>query len=93
MSDFIEKLLRCHLIRTRRWCSDLQSLFQACNPHLKELIKIRAGNTQETHPLEQRYGIIPGLRKHSLVELQEAEFTVDVPVDRWCNWRVQLQIL
>ena len=60
---------------------------------LKELIKIRTGYTQETHPLEQRHGSIPGLRKHSLVELQEAEFTVDVPVDRWFNWHVQLRIL
>ena len=80
--DRIEDLLRRQLLGPLCGCADLDTLLQRSDANLEELIEIRAGDAQKTQPLEQRHGRVQGHRQHALVELELAEFPIDVQVGR-----------
>ena len=53
-------------------------LQQRRDPHHEELVEIGADDGEELHPLEQGVVGVVGLREHALVELEPAQFAVQV---------------
>ena len=82
MSNFIQQVLRGHLVGSRRGRTDLQPLFQCCDPNFEELIEIRRRNTQESETLENGIVVVTGLLQNSLIEFKEAELAVNVQIGR-----------
>ena len=58
----------------------VQLLLQPRDPHLEELVEIRAEDRGEFEPLEQRIRRIRRFLQHTRVELEPAELTVEVVV-------------
>ena len=56
----------------------LQQLLEARDANLEELVEIRAGDAQESDPLEQRNAAVLGLFQHPLIEFQKRQFAIDV---------------
>ena len=88
MPDFIEQLLRRRFVRPGRARADLESLLQRGNANFEEFIKIRAGDAKESQAIEYGNSFITRLFKYTPIELQKAEFPVDVFVCRWLYRRV-----
>ncbi len=82
MSNFIQQMLRGHLIGTRRRRTDLQPLFQRRNPNFEELIQVGRRDTQESEALENGNFVVTGLLQNTLIELKEAELAVNVQIGR-----------
>ncbi len=82
MSNLVQQFLGCHLVRTRRRRTDLQSLFQRSDPNLEELVEIRGRNTQKAKALEKRDIAVTGLFQYALIELEQAEFAVYIQIGR-----------
>jgi len=83
MQKRVKDLLRGQLFRPRCGRSDLDALFEAGNPYLKEFVQVRAGDTQKAQALKQRNSLILSLRKHALVELEQAQLAINVQIRRW----------
>ena len=75
--DVGEDLLWPPPIRTGLWDVELDLLLEACNPDFEKLVQIRRDDGQESEPLEQRHGIIGGLREHAPIELENSELAIE----------------
>ncbi len=70
--------LRVEPVRTGRHGLDLDLLLQPRNADLIELVEIAAKNAKEAQALQQRRVRMFSLGQHPAVELQQAEFPVEV---------------
>ncbi len=60
--------------------TDLHALLEARDADLEELVEVGAADAQEAQPLEQRHVGIACLLEYPPVELEQAEFAIDVEV-------------
>ena len=63
--------------RSRSGCRPAPSAAAADADH-EELVEVRAEDGEELEPLQQRHGRVLGLFEHAAVELEPAQFAVDV---------------
>ena len=79
-ADRVEYLPRRNLLGPLGGGPDRHSLFEARDAYLKELVEVRTYDAKEAQPFQQRHFRVKCLGEHALVELEQAEFTVDVVV-------------
>ena len=74
--DDRERLLRRHPVRPRIGDAELDLLLDAGDADLEELVEVRRDDGQEAQPLEQRHGLVGGLREHAPLESEDAELAI-----------------
>ena len=86
ISNLVQKLFGCNLVRSGGPGTDFDALLESGDADFEKLVQIGAGNTQESQSLEQWNGRVPCLRKHAMIEFEQAQLSVNVPVG-WRNDR------
>jgi hypothetical protein len=79
-ADFGQQLSGCQFIGSLRWCVNFKQLLERSNSDFKEFIQVCARNAQKSDSLENWQSLVTGLRQYTSIELEEAQFPVDVPV-------------
>ena len=79
-TDRFEKLIGQHAIGAGLAGMRFQFVLQAGHANFEELIHVAGKNQQEIQPLHQGMILVHGLLKDAQVELQQAEFPVQVVV-------------
>ena len=77
--DF-EDLRRRHFLGPGRERADLHALLEGRYANLEELVEIRTRDTEKSQALEQRRRRVLCQGQYTLVELENAEFSIDVQV-------------
>jgi len=75
--DAREHLSCGHAVRTDAGHGELDLLLQTADAHLEELVQIRADDAEKAQALERRHTLVLGLREHTPVEFEDAEFAVE----------------
>jgi len=78
LGDGLQCLLGRESVRARLGGTQLQFLFQAGNADLEKLIQIGAGDAEKAQPFQQGHTLVLGLFQNPPIELQQAQFPVDV---------------
>ena len=78
--DGVELLGDREPVRARLVGTEFDSLLQAGDADLEELVQVVRRDAQEAQPLEQRHVLVERLREHALVELEQRQLAVDVVI-------------
>jgi len=76
--DLAQQFLRAHVVRAGVHRTGDHLLLQARHANLEKLVQIGAGDAQEFEAFKQRCGRILGLFEHAPVELELAQFAVEI---------------
>ena len=82
LADAVEHLLRMHGIRPYRFTSVLELTQLVRHPDFEKLVQIAGEDQQEHEPLQQRIALVQRLLQNPDIELQVAQFPVDVQLRR-----------
>lgn len=77
LDDEIVSVLQRHAVGRQRTGIVADLFLQARHPHLEEFVEVAAGDADEAQALEQRHLRVGGLGQHTLVETEDAEFTIE----------------
>ena len=90
MPDGVKDLLGRQFLGALGRRTNLDALFQRRDTNFEEFVEVGAGDSQETQPLQQRNRWVERLGQNTLVELELAQFTINVKVCRWQGRRVHV---
>ena len=68
--------------------TDFHALLQGGDADLEKFVEVGTRDAEKPQPLEQGYVRILGQRQYPLVELEHAQFAIDIQVGRRQGWRV-----
>ena len=68
--------------------TNLDTLLECRNTDFIEFVEVGATDTQEAQSLKKRDVRILRLFQYAFIELELAQFAIDVQFSGWCSWRV-----
>jgi hypothetical protein len=86
--QYLEYLLSRQRLRSLRESAEFHPLLQGGDTDFEEFVEVGAGDAEKSQPLQQRHVGILRQREYPLVELQHAEFAVDIQIGGWQGGRV-----
>ncbi len=77
-SDLRQCFPRRQVVRARLGRAECDLLLDAGDPNLKELVQIRAGDTQKSQTLQKRNGVVHGEIQYPVVKRKQAQLAIRV---------------